>query len=317
MSVAELLSKTDKTLFSFEVLPPLRGRNMDQLYSTIDRLMKFDPAFIEVTTHRSDYTYREVEPGRTIRVEERLRPGTAAVAYAIKQRYGIPVVPHLICSGNTQQETEYELIDFSFLGIFDLLVLRGDKSKLDDHFIPKEGGLSYASELCAQVGDFNAGKLLYGDPHDMLQGRSFSYGVAGYPEKHSESLSLEQDIDILKKKVDLGARYVVTQMFFDNAKYFEYVDRCRAAGINVPIVPGLKPLGSMTQLTLLPKIFHIDFPGDLSAMLSKCTSNDDVRKVGIEWGIRQCSELKAAGVPSLHFYTMNVFSSIEAIMQNI
>lgn len=317
MSVAELLSKTDKTLFSFEVLPPLRGRNMDQLYSTIDRLMKFDPAFIEVTTHRSDYTYREVEPGRTIRVEERLRPGTAAVAYAIKQRYGIPVVPHLICSGNTQQETEYELIDFSFLGIFDLLVLRGDKSKLDDHFIPKEGGLSYASELCAQVGDFNAGKLLYGDPHDMLQGRSFSYGVAGYPEKHSESLSIEQDIDILKKKVDLGARYVVTQMFFDNAKYFEYVDRCRAAGINVPIVPGLKPLGSMTQLTLLPKIFHIDFPGDLSAMLSKCTSNDDVRKVGIEWGIRQCSELKAAGVPSLHFYTMNVFSSIEAIMQNI
>ena len=317
MSVAELLSKTDKTLFSFEVLPPLRGRNMDQLYSTIDRLMKFDPAFIEVTTHRSDYTYREVEPGRTIRVEERLRPGTAAVAYAIKQRYGIPVVPHLICSGNTQQETEYELIDFSFLGIFDLLVLRGDKSKLDDHFIPKEGGLSYASELCAQVGDFNAGKLLYGDQHDMLQGHSFTYGVAGYPEKHSESLSLEQDIDILKKKVDLGARYVVTQMFFDNAKYFEYVDRCRAAGINVPIVPGLKPLGSMTQLTLLPKIFHIDFPGDLAAMLSRCTNNDDVRKVGIEWGIRQCSELKAAGVPSLHFYTMNVFSSIEAIMQNI
>ncbi len=317
MSVADLLSNTDKTLFSLEILPPLRGRNMNQLYSTIERLMKFNPAFIEITTHRSDYVYREIEPGRFQRVEERLRPGTAAVAYAIKQRYGVPVVPHLICSGNTRQETEYELIDFVFLGMYDLLVLRGDKSRQDGRFIPKEGGLKYASQLCAQVNDFNDGRLLYGDTHDMLQDSRFSYGVAGYPEKHVEAMSVSHDMEILKKKVDLGARYVVTQMFFDNGKYFDYVDRCRASGINIPIVPGIKPLSSLNQLSVLPGTFHINFPDDLVDKLSKCTSNDDVRKIGIEWGIRQCSELKAAGVPSLHFYTMNVAGSIEAIMQNI
>lgn len=317
MSVADLLSNTDKTLFSLEILPPLRGKNMNQLYSTIERLMKFNPAFIEITTHRSDYAYREMEPGRFQRVEERLRPGTAAVAYAIKQRYGVPVVPHLICSGNTRQETEYELIDFVFLGMYDLLVLRGDKSRQDSRFIPKEGGLKYASQLCAQVNDFNDGRLLYGDTHDMLQDNRFSYGVAGYPEKHVEAMSASHDMDILKKKVDLGARYVVTQMFFDNGKYFDYVDRCRASGINVPIVPGIKPLSSLNQLSMLPGTFHITFPDELVAELTKCGSNDDVRKVGMEWGIRQCSELKAAGVPSLHFYTMNAVGSIEAIMQNI
>ena len=317
MSVAETLANTDKTLFSFEILPPLRGKNIEQLYAAIDRLMMFNPAFIEVTTHRSDFTYREVEPGRYQRVEERLRPGTAAVAYAIKQRYGVPVVPHLICSGNTTQETEYELIDFVFLGMYDLLVLRGDKSKQDNRFIPNEEGLSFASELCAQVNEFNSGRLLYGDTHDMLQGRQFSYGVAGYPEKHVEAMSAKNDLDILKRKVDLGAKYVVTQMFFDNAKYFDYVDRCRAAGINVPIVPGLKPLGSLNHCTMLPRTFHIDFPDELVAKLEKCTSNDDVKKVGIEWGTRQCEELKAAGVPSLHFYTMNAASSIEAIMENL
>ena len=317
MSVADLLSSTDKTLFSFEILPPLRGKNMDQLYSTIDRLMKFNPAFIEVTTHRSDFVYRETEPGRFQRVEERLRPGTAAVAYAIKQRYGVPVVPHLICSGNTRQETEYELIDFVFLGLYDLLVLRGDKSKQDSRFVPKEGGLRYASELCAQVNDFNEGRLLYGDTHDMLQNGRFSYGVAGYPEKHVEAMSASHDMDILKRKVDLGAHYVVTQMFFDNGRYFDYVERCRAAGINVPIVPGLKPLSSLNQLSALPGTFHINFPDELVAVLSKCASNDDVRKAGVEWGIRQCRELKDAGVPALHFYTMNAAGSIETIMQNI
>ena len=317
MSVAEILAGTEKTLFSFEILPPLRGKNADQIFGTIDRLMKFDPAFIEVTTHRSDFTYREIEPGKYQRVEERLRPGTAAVAYAIKQKYGVPVVPHLICSGNTTQETEYELIDFVFLGMYDLLVLRGDKSKQDSKFIPKEGGLSFATELCEQVNAFNEGKLLYGDTHDMLQGRKFNYGVAGYPEKHVEAMNARADLDILKKKIDLGAQYVVTQMFFDNNKYFDFVDRCRAAGINVPIVPGLKPIGSLNHCTMLPRTFHIDFPDELVSMLEKCTSNDDARKVGIEWGIRQCEELKAAKVPSLHFYTMNAASSIEAIMTNL
>lgn len=317
MSVAELLSTRQRTLFSFEVLPPLRGRNIDAIYSTIDRLMRFDPAFIEVTTHRSDFTYREVEPGRFLRVEERLRPGTAAVAYAIKQRYGVPVVPHIICSGYSRQDTEYELIDYAFLDMMDLVVLRGDKSKHDSRFIAKEGGCNYASELCEQVNAFNAGRLLYGDSHDALQGRRFSYGVAGYPEKHEEAMSMTTDIDALKRKVDLGAGYVVTQMFYDNRRYFDFVERCAKAGINVPIVPGLKPLSTMNHLTLLPRTFHIDFPDALATLLTDCRSNDDVRRVGIDWAVRQCEELRAQGAPSLHFYTMNAAASIEAIMDRL
>lgn len=317
VSVSNLLANTDKTLFSFEVLPPLRGKSIDQIYQTIDRLMPFNPAFIEVTTHRSDFTYREVEPGRYQRVEERLRPGTVAVAYAIKQKYNLPVVPHIICSGYSRQETEYELIDLAFLDLLDLLVLRGDKSKQDSRFIPKDGGYRYASELCGQVNEFNEGKLLYGDRHDMLPQRCFSYGVAGYPEKHDEAMSLKADIEALKQKVDMGAGYIVTQMVFDNEKFFRFIDRCRAAGINVPIIPGLKPLSTLNHCTMLPRTFHIDFPDQLVKQLQNCTSNDDVRKVGIEWASRQCEELISAGVPSLHFYTMNAAPSIEAIMKNV
>lgn len=317
MSVAELLKTTKETLFSFEILPPLRGRNIEQIYNTIDRLMAFNPAFIEVTTHRTDYSYRETTPGNYQRVEQRLRPGTVAVSCAIKQRYGLPVVPHIICSGYTQQETEYELIDLSFFDIFDLIVLRGDKSKQDNRFIPKAGGLSYANELCEQINQFNSGKLLYGDSHDIISERPFTYGVAGYPEKHEEAMSMQADIDALKRKIDAGASYVVTQMFFDNNKYFDYCDRLQKEGINVPVVPGLKPLGTMNHLTMLPRTFHIDFPDDLVKKLSVCKTNADVSKVGIEWGIRQAEELKAAKVPSLHFYTMNAAAAIEAIMTEV
>jgi len=317
-SVTEILCNTRETLFSFEVLPPIKGKSMEQIYKTIDRLMPFNPAFIEVTTHRSDFTYREVKPGQYIRVEDRLRPGTVAVSAAIKQKYGLPVVPHIICSGNTQQETENELIDLAFFDIFDLLVLRGDKSKMDSRFIPKEGGLSYASELCEQVNNFNQGKLLFGDQHNTLEGkRQFTYAVAGYPEKHDEAMSMNADLDALKKKVDMGAGYIVTQMFFDNKKFFDFCERCVKAGINVPIVPGLKPLGTINHLTMLPRVFHIDFPDDLVVMLSKCKTNDDVKKVGIEWAVRQCQELKSAHVPSLHFYTMNAATAIEKIMEEI
>lgn len=317
-SVTEILTNTQNTLFSFEVLPPVKGKSMEQIYKTIDRLMQFNPAFIEVTTHRSDFTYREVKPGQYVRIEDRLRPGTVAVSSAIKQKYGLPVVPHIICSGNTQQETENELIDLAFFDIFDLLVLRGDKSKMDNRFIPKEGGLSYASELCEQVNKFNTGQMLFGDQHDMLNNkRPFTYGVAGYPEKHDEAMSLKADLDALKRKVDMGAGYIVTQMFFDNNKFFDFCDRCLKAGINVPIVPGLKPLGTMNHLTMLPRTFHIDFPDELVGMLSKCHTNDDVKTVGIEWAIRQCEELKAAHVPSLHFYTMNAAATIEKIMNSL
>lgn len=314
MSVTEILQNTRETLFSFEVLPPLRGKSIDQIYGAIDRLMPFNPAFIEITTHRSDYVYKEVQPGQFKRVEERLRPGTVAIAYAIKQRYGVPVVPHIICSGYSQQDTEYELIDLAYLDLKDLIVLRGDKSKQDSRFIPKEGGLQYASELCAQINDFNRGQLLFGERHELLGDVPFSYGVAGYPEKHEEAMSLAADMRALKHKVDLGAGYIVTQMFFDNQKYFDFVDRCREAGINVPIVPGLKPLGTLNHRTMLPRTFHIDFPEELVEMLEKCKTNDEVKEVGVEWAVLQCRELKAHDVPSLHFYTMNAAAQIEKIM---
>ena len=317
MSVSELLQHTDKTLFSFEVLPPLRGKSIDQIYGAIDRLMPFNPAFIEVTTHRSDFAYKEVAPGQFKRVEERLRPGTVAIAYAIKQKYNLPVVPHIICSGYSQQETEYELLDLAFLDMRDLIVLRGDKSKQDSRFIPKEGGLRYASELCEQVNRFNEGKLLFGEVHELCQERPFTYGVAGYPEKHDEAMSFSADLRALKQKVDLGAGYIVTQMFFDNRKYFDFVDRCREAGINVPIVPGIKPLATLNHCTMLPRTFHIDFPDELVEMLEKCGSNEDVKKVGTEWCIRQCKELEAHDVPSLHFYTMNAAAQIETIMKEV
>jgi methylenetetrahydrofolate reductase (NADPH) len=315
MTVTEILRNTDKTLFSFEVLPPLRGKSIEQIYKTIDRLIDFNPAFIEITTHRNDYVYKEVKKDIYKRVEERLRPGTVAIAYAIKQKYNIPVVPHIICSGYSQQETENELFDLSFLDILDLLVLRGDKSKQDSRFIPKEGGLQYASELCQQINDFNNGKLVYGGQHELPH--QFSYGVAGYPEKHEEAMNMTVDIQALKKKVELGAGYIVTQMFFDNQKYFDFVKQCREVGINVPIVPGLKPLSTINHLTMLPRTFHIDFPEKLSQKLAKCQNNDDVKEVGIEWCIEQCRELREHDVPSLHFYTMNAAAQIETIMKNL
>ena len=315
MSVAELLQNTHETLFSFEVLPPLRGKSIEQIYQTIDRLMPFNPAFIEVTTHRSDFAYKEVAPGEFRRVEERLRPGTVAIAYAIKQKYVVPVVPHIICSGYSQQETEYELLDLSFLDLRDLIILRGDKSKQDSRFIPKEGGLRYASELCEQVNRFNQGQLLFGESHELAQEHPFSYGVAGYPEKHDEAMSFAADMRWLKHKVDLGAGYIVTQMFFDNKKFFDFVDRCRDAGINVPIVPGIKPLATLNHCTMLPRTFHIDFPDELVEQLEKCQTNAEVKEVGTAWAIRQCRELREHEAPSLHFYTMNAAAQIETIMK--
>lgn len=315
MSVTEILQNAHETLFSFEVLPPLRGKSIEQINQTIDRLLPFNPAFVEVTTHRTDYVFKEVHPGQYQRVEERLRPGTVAIAYAIKTKYNLPVVPHIICSGYTQQETENELMDLAFLDMKDLLVLRGDKSKQDSRFIPKEGGLQFASELCEQINAFNEGRLLFGDHHDMLQDRIFTYGVAGYPEKHEESMNPAADLRALKRKVDLGAGYIVTQMFFDNKKYFDFVERCREAGINVPIVPGLKPLGTLNHRTMLPRTFHVDFPDELARQLEMCQTDDDVKTVGLEWCVRQCRELKEHDVPSLHFYTMNAAAQIEKIMK--
>lgn len=318
MSVSEFLQSPHPTAFSFEVLPPVKGKSIEQIYNTIDRLKAFDPAYINITTHRSDTVYREVQPGVFVREQECHRPGTVAIAAAIKEKYGIPVVPHIICSGYSQQETEDELIDLSFLGITDVILLRGDKGKDDPRFIAKEGGLSHASELCDLVNRFNDGQLLNGHPHEMTaDGRRFTYGVAGYPEKHEEAMNMESDLSALKQKVDKGAGYIVTQMFFDNAKYFAFVERCRQAGITVPIVPGIKPLGTLNQRTIIPRTFHIDFPEPLAKEFAQCTSNEQVKALGIEWGIQQARELKAAGVPSIHFYSMNASAAVEAIAKAV
>ena len=318
MSVASFLQSPHDTAFSFEILPPVKGKSIGQIYKTIDQLKEFNPAYINITTHRSDTIYRETTPGHFIRLQECHRPGTVAIAAAIKEKYGIPVVPHLICSGYTQQETEYELIDLSFIGIMDVILLRGDKAKDDSRFIPKEGGLQHASDLCEQVNRFNEGRLIDGSVHEMLSdGRRFTYGVAGYPEKHDEAMNLTSDLEALKLKVDKGAGYVVTQMFFDNRKYFDFVKRCREAGITVPIVPGIKPLASLNHRTMIPKTFHIDFPDPLARELERCTTNDELKQVGFEWCIAQCRELRQAGVPSIHFYSMNAAASIAAIVKEV
>jgi methylenetetrahydrofolate reductase (NADPH) len=277
--------------------------------------MPFNPAYINITTHRSEVVYREVADGVFQRSFERKRPGTVAIAAALKGRYGVPTVPHLICSGFSKAEIENELIDLSYLGITNLLVLRGDRAKGENSFVPAAGGHAHAVDLCRQVEEFNRGVMLDGEEHEPLH--RFSFGVAGYPEKHEEAMNLDIDIEYLKAKIDAGAQYVVTQMFFDNEKYFAFVEHCRAAGITVPIIPGIKPLTSLTQQALLPKTFHIDLPMDLAKELRRCESNDDVKALGVEWGIQQARELKQAGVPSIHFYSMNAAASVEAIAKAV
>lgn len=314
-NVAQFLAVEHPTAFSFEVLPPVRGKSIEQVYKTIDRLMPFNPAYINITTHRSEVVYREVADGVFQRSFERKRPGTVAIAASLKARYGVPAVPHLICSGFSKTEIENELIDLSYLGITNLLVLRGDRAKGENRFIPAAGGHAHAVDLCRQVEEFNRGVMLDGEEHEPMN--RFSFGVAGYPEKHEEAMNLDIDIEYLKAKIDAGAEYVVTQMFFDNSKYFSFVERCRAAGITVPIIPGIKPLTSLTQKALLPKTFHIDLPMELARELRRCESNDDVKSLGVEWGVQQARELKQAGVPSIHFYSMNAAASVEAIAKAV
>ncbi|MEG1616262.1 MAG: methylenetetrahydrofolate reductase [NAD(P)H] [Bacteroidales bacterium] len=313
MSVAEILNKNNGTAFSFEVLPPLKGNSIEKVFNVIDRLKEFNPAYINITTHRIDLIYKETEPGVFRQVMERKRPGTVAIAAAIKNRYGIPAVPHIICSGFSQAEIEYELIDLAFLGITDLLVLRGDKAKNDPRFIPSLNGHQYAIELQEQINRFNNGMLSDGTQMDVE--KRFSYGTAGYPEKHDEAMNPDSDLAALKAKVDAGAEYIVTQMFFDNRKYFEFTERCRNAGINVPIVPGLKPLTSLNHLSMLPRTFHIDFPQELAIELQKCKSNEETLELGIEWCAHQARELKQANVPSIHFYSMNAVKSVQRVAE--
>jgi len=316
MSVASFLSSPHPTAFSFEILPPLRGKGIENLFRSIDRLMPFSPAYINITTHRTEVMYKEVSDDLYRRNITRRRPGSTAIAAAIKGRYGVPTVPHVICSGFTRMDLENELIDLSYLGITDLIVLRGDRERGENRFRAQKDGHEHAIDLCLQVNGFNDGKLADGTETEPLP-TPFTYGVAGYPEKHEEAMNMDVDMDYLKAKVDAGAQYVVTQMFFDNKKYFSFVERCRKRGISVPVIPGLKPLTSLTQRELLPKTFHIDIPDDLARELMRCKDNDDVKALGVEWGISQARELKEANVPSIHFYSLNATPSVEAIAKAV
>lgn len=317
MSVAEFINKdTRSRQFSFEVLPPLKGAGTEKLFADIDKLAALEPAFINITTHHSEYVYRELPDGRFERSRVRRRPGTIAIAAAIQQRYHIPVQPHVICSGATVEDIEYELLDLQFLGIHDLLLLRGDKAKEDSRFTPTPGGHAHTTDLIRQVQRFNEGFFADGSPIKN-PGRKFDFGVACYPEKHEEAPNLERDMQYLKEKQDLGAQYAVTQLFFDNQKYFEFVERARQMGITMPIIPGIKPMAKLSQLTVVPKTFHCDIPEPLAREIVKCKTDEDARQLGIEWTTEQCRELYAHGVHDIHFYTVSAVDSVVEVTKRL
>ena len=316
MNVIDLIQQHQGTAFSFEVLPPLKGTGIGRLFHTIDTLKEFNPAYINITNHRSEYVYKDLGNGTMQRLRIRRRPGTIAVAAAIQQHYDIHVVPHVLCSGYTREDTEYMLLDLQFLGLTDLLVLRGDKAKEDPAFRPTDDGYSHATELMGHINRFNEGYFVDGSPIQS-PGTPFAYGAACYPEKHEEAPNPEADLEVLKQKADLGAQYTVTQLFYDNRKYFDFVERARQAGITIPIIPGIKPLAKLSQLTVVPKTFHCDLPQALTLELRKCKTDEEVKQAGIEWAVAQCRELIAHGVPSIHFYTVSAVDSIRQIAAQI
>lgn len=303
MKVTDHIRQATDTLISFEVLPPLKGKGIEALYRHLDPLMEFNPSFINVTYHRSEHVFKKRADGSFEKVVVRKRPGTESICAAIMNKYNVDTVPHLICGGFSINETEDALINLRYLGIDNVLVLRGDAAKNESAFEPEPGGHKYASDLLQQVVNLNAGIYL----EDELKGThktDFCIGVAGYPEKHFEAPNMDTDLQYLKKKVELGADYIITQMFFDNARFHAFVKACRESGINVPIIPGLKPIYSKKQLTVLPKTFHIDLPTELSNEVLRCKNDEEVEKVGAEWLLMQSRELKKAGVPVLHYYTL-------------
>lgn len=316
MKVTDHISQAKGTLISFEVLPPLKGKGIEALYSHLNPLMEFKPSFVNVTYHRSEHVFKKRADGSFEKVVIRKRPGTESICAAIMNKYNVDTVPHLICGGFNINETEDALINLRYLGIDNVLVLRGDAAKNETAFEPEPGGHKYASELLKQVANLNAGIYL----DDELKGThktEFCIGVAGYPEKHFEAPNIDTDLQYLKAKVDAGADYIITQMFFDNKKYVAFVDACRAAGINVPIIPGLKPIYSKKQLTILPKTFHIDLPSDLSNEVLKCKTDEEVEKVGAAWLLAQSKELKAYGVPVLHYYTLGRPNLIAGVVKEL
>ena len=306
----------DKTQFSFEILPPLKGQDIQSIFTSIDPLMEFNPPFIDVTYHREEYVYIEMENGLLKKQVVKKRPGTVGICAAIQNKYSVDAIPHILCGGFTKEDTENFLIDLGFLGIDNVMALRGDAVKSETYFKPEKKGHRYASELVTQINDMNHGKYL-DDGLLNTTNTNFCIGVAGYPEKHLEAPSIDSDIHFLKKKINNGASYIVTQMFYDNKKFFEFVDKCRLAGINVPIIPGLKPISTKRQLNLIPHRFSVDLPDDLIMEVVKCKDNDAVRQVGVEWCIDQSKELLKYGVPILHYYSMGKSSNIYQVASEV
>ncbi|GGW39822.1 methylenetetrahydrofolate reductase [NAD(P)H] [Arenibacter certesii] len=316
MKVTEHLeSAKGKTLFSFEIIPPVKGRNIQELYDNIDPLMEFNPPFIDVTTSREEIVYLEKD-GLFDKKLTRMRPGTVGICASLQHKYGVDTVPHVLCGGFTKEETEYLLVDCHYLGIHNVMALRGDARKGEQYYTPTLGGHCYASELVGQIRDLNSGKYLHATVESENCG-DFCIGVAGYPEKHMEAPSLESDLKRLKDKVDAGADYVVTQMFFDNNRFFKFVNAAREMGIEVPIIPGIKPIAVKRHMQILPQVFKIDLPQDLVNAVDACANNAAVRQVGIEWAIQQSKELKEAGVPVLHYYSMGKSDNIKAIAKEL
>ena len=312
MKVTEILSHSKETRFSFELLPPLKGSSIQVIYDAIDPLMEFNPLNINITYHQSEVEYRRLPGGLLEKRIIRKRPGTIGIAAAIMNKYQVMVVPHLICGGFTREETEDALIDLHFLGIRNILALRGDPQKGEKYFIPEEGGHAHTLTLVEQIINMNRGIYLDENLKNAIP-TDFCVGVAGYPEKHFEAPNMEADLRHLKAKIDAGAEYIVTQMFFDNRKYFDFVERCRKAGINVPVIPGIKPINTLRDIELLPRTFHIDLPEELVREIQKCKTNQEAKEVGIEFCIAQSKELVKAGVPAIHYYTIGVSDNIRKI----
>ena len=313
--VIEHIRESKRTAFSFEILPPLKGNSIRRIYDLIDKLAEFDPKYINITSHHSEYIDKAEADDTVRKVNIRRRPGSVAIASAIQNRYGVTAVPHIICKGFTKEETEYALIDLNFLGVHDLLLLRGDEKNLP---VAADNSLchDYAADLQKQVNDFNRGVALDGSSFEGLE-TPFSYGMACYPEKHEEAPDMDSDIFYAKKKIENGADYLVTQMFLDNSKYYAFVDRMRAEGVSAPIIPGVKPIVFADQLTVLPRVFHSGIPEELAHELRQCKTDDEAKEVGVEWGIRQCKDLIAHGVPSIHFYTLMATDSVRRIAKEI
>ena len=316
MKVIDIINNASKTVFSFELLPPLKGNDTSKIYRTIESLTDFDPKYINITTHRDEIEFKEKEDGTIVKRTVRKRPGTVAIAASIQHKYGIPVVPHILCGGFSKSETEHVLIDLNFLGIENVLALRGDGIKSQHIFTPEKGGHRYASQLVEQIVNLKNGKYLEEDLKNNTP-LDFCIGVAGYPEKHFEAPNMDQDLVYLKNKIEAGADYIVTQMFFDNQVYHDFVDKCRANGITVPIIPGIKPINAVSQLTVLPKIFSINLPNELSAELAKCKNNKEARQVGTEWAIHQAKDLVATNAPSLHIYTYGISDNVKEIVKAV